>query len=90
VRPHETGPLSDTSADAEEVLIARLRAMSPAERLRLVQKLNRGLIQLSIAGIRKRYGDIDDRELRLRLGALRLPRVTMVRVFGWDPEREGY
>ncbi len=83
-------PLSDTSPRAEDFLIERLRAMSPAAKLVMVQRLNRELIVLSRAGIRARHGNISERELLLRTAALRLPRDTMIRVFGWDPEEKGY
>lgn len=43
------------------------------------------------AGIRDRYGvEISQEEERLRMGALRLGRETMVELFGWDSEVEGY
>jgi len=90
LHPHDAAPLDDTAPAAEAFLIGRLRAMSAREKLELVRKLNRGLIALSAAGIRSRHGSIDDRELSLRLAALRLPREVMIRVFDWDPEREGY
>ena len=83
------GP-SDTSPEAEAFLIEGYRRMSPAEKLRRVASLNRALTQLAAARIRARYGDIPDEEMRLRLGALRLGRETMVRVFGWDPEEKGW
>ncbi len=35
-------------------------------------------------------GSIPERELRLRLASLWLDRETMIRVFHWDPEPEGY
>jgi len=35
-------------------------------------------------------GAVPERELRLRLAALRLDRETMIGVFNWDPEVQGY
>lgn len=65
--------------------------MSPADRLARVASLNRALESLATARIRSRYGhDLPARELRLRLGALRIPREEMARVFGWDPAERGY
>jgi len=90
LRPHEKAPLTDTAPAAEAFLLERLRAMSPSAKLELVRRLNRGLVGMSVAGIRSRHGALDERELGLRVAALRLPRETMVRVFGWDPQREGY
>ncbi len=83
--------VSDTSPDAERVLLEGYRRMSPREKLQRVVSLNRALEQLARARIRSKYGEhLSERELRLRLGALRLDRATMVRVFGWDPDVEGY
>lgn len=89
MRPHEHPPVSDTSAEVEDFLVARLRELSPAEKLAMVRRLNRGLVGLTLAGVRARYPAADARELALRAAALRLPRDVMVRVFGWDPDIEG-
>lgn len=81
---------SDTTAAVEQVLIEGYRRMPPAEKLRRVVALNRALDQLAAARLRARYGpDLDERELRLRLAALRLDATTMADVFGWDPAVHG-
>ncbi len=90
MHPHDTTPLDDTAPAAEAFLIERFRGMTPSEKLEMVRRLNRSLIALSTAGVRSRHGSIDERELALRVAALRLPRDLMIRAFGWDPEREGY
>jgi hypothetical protein len=64
--------------------------MSPAQKLRIVGELYDAAQMLARTGIRARHPDADEREMRLRLAALRLDRETMVRWFGWDPEIEGY
>lgn len=65
--------------------------MSPGEKLRRVLELNRLVEAMAAARIRSQYGaDISERELRLRLAALRLDRKTMIKAFGWDPEEKGY
>jgi hypothetical protein len=65
--------------------------MSGEERLLRAFDLTECVRALAAARIRAEYGpDLSERELRLRLGALWLDRETMVRVFGWDPEVEGY
>jgi len=64
--------------------------MSAAQKLAVVSQLILGADELATAGIRMRHPGASGRELELRLGALRLDRDTMVRVFGWDPETEGY
>lgn len=81
---------SDTPPDVELMLIEGYRCMSPAQKLERVVSLNRALTQLASARIRAQYGeDISERELRLRLGALRLDRSLMIEAFGWDPGSRG-
>lgn len=79
-------PLSlDTSPEAEGVYFDRLRAMSPGDRLRLAFDISRLADQLCLAGLRERHPRADDRELLLRLAALKLDRGTMIAACGWDP-----
>lgn len=81
----------DTSPDIDEILVEGYRHMEGREKLRRVVSLNRSLERLARAGIRSRYGDdISERDMRLRLAALRIERRLMVEAFGWDPEEEGY
>ncbi len=80
----------DTPPEVEQVLLAGFRRMSPAEKLARVVSLNRALGRLASARLRAEYGpDLPERDLRLRLAALRLPREVMVEAFGWDPEAHG-
>lgn len=81
----------DTSPDIDAVLVEGYRRMDGREKLRRVASLNRSLERLARARIRSRYGDdISDRDMRLRLAALRLERRVMIEAFGWDPREEGY
>ncbi len=81
---------SDTSPAAERILIEGYRRMSAQQKLERVIDLNRTLEQLATARIRAQYGpELPERELRLRLAALRLDRRVMVEVFGWDPQVHG-
>ena len=83
--------LSDTPPEVEEILLERYRQMTPVERLAKALDMSRAVQQLALARIRAEYGpDLTEREERLRLAALWLPRETMIEVFGWDPEVEGY
>ena len=43
-----------------------------------------------MAGLRRRYPQAGEDELRRRFAALVLDRDTVMRVYGWDPEVEGY
>ncbi len=55
-----------------------------------VSELNKAVQQFALARIRKQYGKLSEREQRLHLAALWLDRETMMRVFNWDPQKEGY
>jgi len=85
-----TVPMSDTPPKIQELLIAGYRSMTAQEKLRQVSELTKTVQQLALARIRKQYGDISEHEQRLRLAALWLDRDTMIRVFNWDPKKEGY
>lgn len=81
----------DTPPDVEEILIEGYRRMTPWEKLRRVGELQHLAESMAAARIYSQYGpDLSDRELRLRLAALRLDRRTMIDAFGWDPEVKGY
>ncbi len=81
---------SDTSPAAEAVLLDLYRRMTPAEKARRLSEACRAVEQLARARITAQYGDLPEVEMKLRLAALRLPRDTMTKVFGWDPEVHGY
>ncbi len=82
---------SDTPPEVERVLIEGYRAMTPRQKLERVVALNRALEQLVRARLRAQYGEaLPEREIRLRLAALRLDREVMIKVFGWDPHEHGY
>jgi hypothetical protein len=82
--------LSDTSPEAEKILIEGYRRMPPSRKMKQVLDLNRTVELFALADIRRQHPAADERELRLRLGSRWLDRETMCRVFGWDPDIEGY
>jgi hypothetical protein len=83
-------PSRDTPAKIQKILIEGYRRMSAQQKLQRVSELTKAVQQLALARIRKQYGELSDREQQLRLAALWLDRDTMIRVFQWDPRREGY
>ena len=84
-------PPNDTPHEVETILIEGYRRMGPVRRLERALDLSEAVRQLALARIRIQYGpDLDEREERLRLAALVLDRETMIRVFSWDPKKEGY
>lgn len=63
---------SDTKPDAERLLINLLSQKCPAEKLRMVDRLNASLRTLTLSGLRKRHPEADEIELQLKLSELLL------------------
>ncbi|HWP93314.1 MAG TPA: hypothetical protein VNN20_14055 [Thermodesulfobacteriota bacterium] len=82
--------IGDTPPEIQRILIEGYRRMTPRQKMKRVSELSKAVQQLALARIRSQYGEIPDREMRLRLASLWLDRNTMIRVFGWDPQKEGY
>lgn len=73
---------ADMSPEAQEARIEGFRRMTPPQKLLRVGALNEALLILQKARIRS--------EMRMRIGALRLGRETMIKVFGWDPDEKSW
>lgn len=65
MQPRSAKP--DTTPDAERIVIERLQAMTPAERLGVAIGMSRAVRELALAGIRKRHPGASDREILMRL-----------------------
>ncbi len=78
---------TDTDGAIEAMRIAGFRQMTPAQKLELAGALTHNIRQLALTGIRQRHPGIGEREAMLRLAAMSIDRATIVRAFGWDPER---
>ncbi len=76
---------ADTSREAEEVLFAAYRRMTPAEKWQKVADLTRTARMFALAGLRMRHPKATERELLLRLASTYIDRKTMIAAFGWDP-----
>ena len=63
---------TDTTADIEQRQVEAWRRLSPVERLRLVSDTSRAVLDLSLAGARRRYSLASERECFLRLAAILL------------------
>ena len=83
-------PPNDTPPEIRKILIEGYRRMSPQQKMQRGGEMTKAVQQLALARIHKQYGDLSEREARLRLASLWLDRDTMVRVFNWDPHKEGY
>ncbi len=67
-----------------------LRRMTPVQRLRRSFELRHSVLKLARVRIHREHPDASPRELSLRLASLWLDRDTMRRVWGWDPDVEGF
>lgn len=80
----------DTSSEIHEVMLEGYRRMTPGEKMHQVNELSKAVRQAALARIRRQYGDMSEREEKLRLASLWIDRETMIKAFDWDPEEEGY
>jgi hypothetical protein len=80
----------DTDPETERLLIELSRDRPIWKQFRQVGALNRMTRAFAMAGIRQRYPEATEGEVRRRLAAVLFDRETVIKVFGWDPEIEGY
>ena len=83
-------PVLDTPRESQRRVDEHWLRMTPRERFDEVAKLNEACIRLAHAGARLRYPTASDEEQRLRVLALQLGRNAMIRVYGWDPDLQGW
>lgn len=82
--------LSDTTPEAERVLIELARAMPDARKIDQVFELIETVRRFGMIGLRSRYPEASEDELRKRMAAMVFDRETVVEVYSWDPKIEGY
>lgn len=83
--------VADTSPEMEKVLLDAYRRMDGREKLRRAASLRRSIEHLARTRIRAQYGEgLTEREVQLRLAALRLGPRLMIQAFDWDPQDHGY
>ena len=80
----------DTDPETELVLIEMARRTPVWKKFRQVGALNQMCRAFAMAGIRQRYPEASEKEVSRRLAAVLFDRETVVKVFGWDPDLEGY
>jgi hypothetical protein len=80
----------DTDPEVERMMIELARATPVWKKFEQVSDMGEACRQMAMIGLKERYPQASDEELRLRLAALTLDRETMIKVYGWDPEVEGY
>lgn len=72
---------SDTSLEAEQVLLSLLRDAPARRKLEMLGQLNRSVRVLALAGLRRRYPEATPAELQQRLAALLLGPDLAARVY---------
>ena len=80
----------DADSEDERARIERVRRMPVWQRFQEWERLVVEQRELILADIRERYPHADEQELRKRFAARTLPRETVINMFDWDPEKEGY
>ena len=81
-----TALFSDTAPEAEAVLIRLLREAPAWRKLERVDQLNQSVKLLALAGLRQRYPNDRDDQLRRRLADLLLGDELALKVYGPIPE----
>ncbi len=76
---------ADTSERADEVQFELLRKMSSQQRAELFTSLTLAVQELAMAGLRLRFPDATEDELRMRMAVQRLGADTVRKVWGWSP-----
>ena len=80
----------DTSREIARLLFEHYARLEAWEKIRIIEDLNRTADEAAMVGIRERHPDATEREVKLRLAALKYGRDLMMQAFGWDPEVEGW
>ncbi len=83
-------PGQDSTPEAERVLIELTRCAPVWKRAAQLDDLISARRALILADLQHRYPQADADELHKRLAARLLPREDVLRIFHWDPEKEGY
>jgi len=82
--------IQDTGPEARRVLIELARQTPIWKKFAQVAATTETCRAFAKAGIRRRYPNAGDDEIKRRLAAVTLDRETVIKVYGWDPKNEGY
>ena len=81
---------SDTDEETERVLLELVRAIPAGRKFQQIAEAAETCRAFALAGLRSRYPDATEAEIRRRLAAVVLDRESVIQAYGWDPEKEGY
>ena len=76
----------DTTPEAEAILFKLWREAPAWRKLEIMEGLNRSARQLALMGLRQRFPDAFDEELRWRLAVITLGKELATRVYGSVPD----
>ena len=82
--------LSDTTPDAQKMVYELMGRMPGWKKLKLTSELIETTRKLMQADLRKRFPQASETELHRRFVARALSHDEVIRVYGFDPEKEGY
>ncbi len=88
-RMQQTGLFADTTREAERVLIDLIRRAPTWRRLEMLNQMALACRELALCGLRQRFPNSTETELRRRLAALLLGSQIAKRVYGWDHQMDG-
>ncbi len=88
--PQNSARLQDMSQDAEKVLVELTRQTPSWKRAQQLSDMILTQHVLILVDLRRRHPNSNAEELRKRMAARLLPREDVIRMFNWDPEKEGY
>lgn len=80
----------DTTPEAQQMMFELLRRMPAWKRLALTCELIQTTRSLMLAGLRSRFPEASEEEIRRRFIASMLTREEVVNAYGFDPVAEGY
>jgi hypothetical protein len=82
--------IQDTDPKMQRVLIELARRTPVWKKFAQVAATTETCRAFAKAGIRRRYPNANEDEIKRRLAAVTLDRETVIKVYGWDPKNEGY
>ncbi len=81
--------LSDTSPEAEQVMLTLLRQMPPWRKLEQVEQMNATVKFLILEGLHQRHPEADEQEIKRRLADILLGEELAAKAFGaWATDTE--
>jgi hypothetical protein len=81
--------LTDTDEKIEQYLVEQYRKMPSWKKMEIVRALILTCQELALVGIRERYPNATEEEIKLRLAALWLNKELMIKLYNWNPDQMG-